>query len=372
MKPLRLCAVALLGLTCAAATPTLAEQVVVGSAAQLMAALKAARAGQTILLTPGTYNIPAIQKFDAGGNVTIASQDRAHPALLTGLEVFGGGGLTFSRLEITTVGSGDAHYGLRVAEAKDVAFMDDSIHGSLDANPRNDISGLYITDSSNVTVQGCRFQQLRNAVVQLRNTHLTIIGNAFHDIQIDGVDGGGSSFVTITGNLFTNFYPEGEVGGSGDHADAIQFWTTNTTTPATDIVITDNLFVRGKGSHIQGVFINDEAGVPYQRVTVTGNMIIGGLYNGVDVVDATDLNVSDNTVGAFTDMGSWLRVEGSSGVAAGNRATNYVWERNRGLKQSKNATILEVTDGGKALVAAFLAAHVDMKAMAPAGMATAP
>ena len=112
-----------------------------------------------------------------------------------------------------------------------------------------------IRDSSDITVTNSEFTHARYAVSMLDNSGVTISGNYFHDLRTDGVRGGGNSNVVISDNFFTNFRP-----AEGDHADAIQFWTTNTTTSAENIRITGNVIVRGEGGATQGIFMRDEAG----------------------------------------------------------------------------------------------------------------
>src|SRR3546814_7169738 len=78
-------------------------------------------------------------------------------------------------------------------------------------------------------------------------------GNSFHTMRSDGVRGGGTNDVVISNNYFTDFHPVG-----ADHPDAIQLWTTNTTESARNISITGNVFERGDGDIIQGIFRSEE------------------------------------------------------------------------------------------------------------------
>ena len=91
------------------------------------------------------------------------------------------------------------------------------------------------------------------------------------------------------------------------HPDAIQFWTTNTTVAATDITITGNTFDRGSGVIVQGIFIQDEVGtLPYQRLTIADNVIVGAAYNGIAVRGAVDATLTNNTVIGEEDQTSWI------------------------------------------------------------------
>src|SRR3546814_8411255 len=94
-------------------------------------------------------------------------------------------------------------------------------------------------------------------------------GNSFHTMRSDGVRGGGTNDVVISNNYFTDFHPVG-----ADHPDAIQLWTTNTTESARNISITGNVFERGDGDIIQGIFLRDQSGgkLPYRSEEHTSEL----------------------------------------------------------------------------------------------------
>src|SRR3546814_3504194 len=99
-------------------------------------------------------------------------------------------------------------------------------------------------------------------------------------------------------------------------SDLIQLCTTNTTESASNISISGNVFERGDGDIIQGIFLRDQSGgkLPYQDVTISDNIVLGGMYNGISVGNANGLVMTDNVVGAYTDQKSWLRIENSTDV----------------------------------------------------------
>src|SRR3546814_7805117 len=73
------------------------------------------------------------------------------------------------------------------------------------------------------------------------------------------------------------------------------------------------IFERGDGDIIQGILLRDQSGgkLPYQDVTISDNIVLGGMYNGISVGNANGLVMTDNVVGAYTDQKSWLRSEES-------------------------------------------------------------
>jgi Ca2+-binding RTX toxin-like protein len=241
------------------------------------------------------------------------------------------------------------------SSSSDVHFDHLNVHGSLDGNPQNDVQGMLVRDSSNISVTNSEFQQLWNALDHLNIDHLTVSGNTFHDLRTDGIRGGGSSDVTVSGNTFHDFHPI-----VGDHADAIQFWTTNTTASAHDIIVTGNLSYRGSGEVAQGVFLRDEVGnLPFGNVTIAGNAIIGGMYNGIAVIGGQNIAIHDNQVTGFTDMNSWIRLDNVSNATLANNAahTLLINTTDTNVSVMGEVTVALASDNGAAALAQWLQAH---------------
>ncbi len=322
---------------------------------QLLQALKAAQPGDTILLTPGTYSSVAISNLAIVGDVTITSKDPGAPAVFTDLTIRNCSGLNFTNIEFA-LNPASGSNPIKVLDSTDIHLDKLNVHGSLDGNPTNDTSALQIRGSSNVSVSNSEFQQLSNGISHLDSDHITISGNSFHDLQIDGVRGGGSSFVTISNNYFTDFYRE-----DGNHPDAIQFWTTNTTTSAHDIIISGNVIDRGDGGVMQGIFIKDESGgkLPYHDVKIVGNVIVGSMWNGISVNGADGLIISDNIVAGLPDMKARISLKNTVDVTLiDNQATDYIRiDIVEMTTDTGNIRIAMPTDGGMSILSQWMANH---------------
>ena len=296
----------------------------VSSTAALNTALKAAKAGDTILLSTGTYTLNAAGLTFAS-DVTIASANVDRPAVITSMTIDETVGLTLRDLEMkAALATGNQ---FKVVDSRDIHFERVNMHGSVDG-VSNDGYGLLIRGSRDVSVSNSEFHDLEYGVSHLNSNGLTIDGNTFHHLQVDGVRGGGSSNVTIKGNLFRDFFPNPK-----NHPDAIQFWTANTTASATNIVITDNAVVRGDGAAVQGIFLKDQVGnLPFEKVVISGNVLAGTTYHGIMVRHAHDVTITDNVVQGFTDKLSWIRVEDSdTGAIFDNRANQVIVEASRAV-----------------------------------------
>jgi Ca2+-binding RTX toxin-like protein len=319
--------------------------------ASLLSQLKAAQAGDVILLKGGTYATLTIRDLNKIG-VTIRSADEADRAVFTDLSVKSVAGLTFQDVDLRPSASNFAGY---VSFSNDVVFDGLRVYGSLDGDPRNDKGGLHLGASSNLTVRNSEFEQLYWGLSHQGVTGLTVSDNHFHDLRMDGVRGGGSSDVLIERNLFTDFYMV-----AGDHGDAVQFWTANTTVSARDIVVRDNVVLRGAGDAVQGVFFGDELGLPYQNVRIEGNLVVGTIWRGVSVASGRDIVIAGNTVTGLPDQKSYIFGEKITGLQmTDNRAMHFLGAAAVPLA-ALNEIVPASTDGGHALLQAWLAENASL------------
>ena len=332
-----------------------------------MSALKSVGSGDTIRLEAGTYSNVALGNVRFDGTVTITSADPGNPAVLDGLVMRDSMGLKFSNLEFN-IDPSKVGYGLQVLDSQRIEFNGVDIHGTLNDNPGDDTQGMLIRSSSDIAVTGSEFHELANGIGMLDNLGVKLTGNTFHDIRSDGVSGGGTSKLTISGNTFTDFSP-----AAGDHPDAIQLWTKGAKGSAHDIVISDNLITRGEGGVMQGIFLTDQVGnLPYQNLTITNNVVAGGMYNGIMVLNAENAQITGNTVAGFADMKSWIRLDKVSGVVSGNDAEQYLITQTVGFSEAMNKVIATLSDGGAKLIAEWLLEHSGAAVTPPAGSIIVP
>ena len=327
--------------------------ITVGSTASLEAALSRAHAGDTIQLQAGQYDGLVIKNLTFAQGVTITSADAAHPAVLTAFDMTNVTGLTFRNVDLFA--NTGVNFDFNVRYSTDVHFDHVNVHGSMDNNPANDPNGIEFTGSTNVSITNSVFQQLGRGVAVYSSSNAQLAGNTVHDMRSDGFDFSQVDHVTVSGNNFTNFYPV-----AGDHPDAIQFWTQGTTTASHDITISNNVVTEGKGGGSQGIFLKDETGnLAYQNVTISGNLIDGGYYNGIRVTHANGLVLSGNTLTSDVNSNQVrLEVDNSSHVAlSNNQAVAYIFSNNTTLTESSDLYNNVMTDNGNLVLANWLHAH---------------
>ncbi|MBU1375869.1 MAG: right-handed parallel beta-helix repeat-containing protein [Alphaproteobacteria bacterium] len=289
----------------------------VSGASALQSALASAQSGDTILLAGGSYGAMRLSNLSFSQDVTIASAP-GEKAVFTGMTLSRSNGITFENIEFNR----DASATFEVQSSQDIHFNRISVHGVLDGNSDTDTWGMLIQNSTSVSVENSEFQQLLWGITHYgTNDGLVFLNNSFHDIRAQALRGGGGSNITVADNTIRDIYPVGD-----DHPDAIQFWTTDQKVAAHDIVITGNSYVRGAGRMAQGIFMRDEVGtLPYERVTITNNVISGGLYNGIAVGHASDVKIANNVVIGYTDNRSWIAVnEVERLISRDNVASEYL------------------------------------------------
>jgi Ca2+-binding RTX toxin-like protein len=320
--------------------------VTVTNTADLLKAVSAAKSGDTIFLAPGTYSGVFIHDLATAG-VTITSADPSNHAILTDMTLKNCSGLTVSNLEMTV--AKDTPY--QIVGSSNIVFDKLDVHGSLDGTSNDDTRGMIVRDSSNVTISNSHFHELTDALSHLDSQYVTITGNSFDTIRDDGIIGGGTSHIVVSNNSFTNFDHVGDV-----HPDAIQFGTGNAASAATDITISGNVYTRGTGVPVQGIWINDEIGtMPYSNVTVQDNVILGAVYNGIVVSAATDATVTGNTVLGTDGQTSWCGVRNVAEATVSNNITTYLTNIGSNTIESGNVAATALSD---AVMASFSLVNV--------------
>jgi VCBS repeat-containing protein/parallel beta-helix repeat protein len=287
----------------------------VSSVTGLTAALKTAHAGDTIQLMQGNYSGVTINNLNFSSPVTITSASTSHQATLVGLKVTSSSGLTFSNLDLTSVGSTDPYYPFRVATSQNITFTGLNVHGDASAQASTQLWGFYVSGSSGVTFTNSSFSHEWAGITANNDTNVVISNNTFSYLDKGGIEMGGSSNVVLSNNYFTDFQVS-----AGEHSDAIQLYTAGTTSVASNITISNNEYYRGTGDAAQGIFVQDEVGtLPFNDLSITNNTIVGGYWNSVYVnanVTGT-LNVSNN----FVESWAGVDMAGTGGASAAQATT---------------------------------------------------
>lgn len=201
------------------------------------------------------------------------------------------------------------------------------------------VRGPSIRGGRNVTIERSTIEHLAGFTNFIRTDGGRFADNDLRDMR-EGLEIQGARNLVIERNRFENFRPF-----NGDHADAVQIFTTGLTQPgdtgSRDIVIRDNLMLLG--SKAQGVFAGDEIGLGgtgkgYARFTIENNIIVGAGWHGITVAYADGLIVRENRLGRVegSDLyDSRIDVTGTGVVVEGNEANAFIFRSP--VKEARNA-----------------------------------
>ncbi len=277
----------------------------------LWTVVKAAHPGDVVLMAPGAYPPVALNAmvFAAPG-ITLRPADSSRPPVLASLTLNGSQGVRISGLEIDYTGTG---FGVTIAGSARIHAEALNIHSKPGTYGGN---GLLFRDASDVSIVNSEVHDLGTGISHIDSAGVLISGNVVHAIQSDGIRGGGSSSLEISHNLLYDFNPQ-----PTDHPDAIQLWATKANPRPGPIRITDNVVVRAPGQRpqSQGIF-----GGGAHDMTISGNMLLGTMFNGISVADVQTAIIDHNFVQGFKDMWSGINIRNADGVDVHDNFANSV------------------------------------------------
>jgi Ca2+-binding RTX toxin-like protein len=287
----------------------------VTNAVDLRSALTLAHAGDVISLSFGNYGDVSISGKNFASDVTITSADPAHAAVVSSLSIVNSSGIhlddvnvqftptaatvswsaavTIDRSHGITITGGVMTGGPAVNGVAQTATAYDAT-GNVRGLPAG--FGIAIKSSSGVTVSGTDISQFDRGVGLDKAETVTIQDNDIHDLRRTAIAGTGGN-LTIEGNYLHDSRPWGWGGPTElDHGDFIALWTDAArTTPESNIVVKDNVMSQGAGSPILGMWLQGGT-AGFTNVTISGNAIDIGNFQGISLRDVANGSVTGNTL----------------------------------------------------------------------------
>lgn len=293
----------------------MSKPIYVSDLKELYAALGKVKGDETILLEGGNYGTLAMTmqskfKLDFPGNVTIKSADPRDPAVFTGLDLRGVSNLTLDGVTFDyKYAPGHPLYArlFDVSNSENVTirnsvFDGDTVKkpGAFDDGLGSGI-GLSIRGSDNVVVENNEIFGFFRGLVMGGGTDNVVRGNEFYDIRMDGMNFAAVQGIVIEDNYLHDFRRSTD---PNEHSDMIQFFTSGTTRPSTDIVIRGNTLDIGEGDATQSIFMRNDvvdrglAGKEmfYRNVLIEDNVIYNGHQHGISVGETIGLTIRNNSV----------------------------------------------------------------------------
>mgnify|MGYP000663394828 CR=1 FL=1 len=278
-------------------------------------ALAKATGGDTIRLQAGDYgslNLGEATEYEANYDspVTIVSANPSSPASFSGLNLGKVSNLTFDDIAFDyEFQAGDPGWiqPFVISESSNVTILNSVFDGDV-ASGTGTVSdgygtggGLIVSNSTGFVLDGNEFHTWGLALSVRESSDIQVTRNDVHGIRSDGFNFAAVESVLIEDNYLHDFIA---AEGSGDHLDMIQFFTTGTDTPSTDIIIRGNNLDIGDGDWTQSIFMRNgvvdqgAAGSEmfYQNVLIEENVILNGHLHGITVGETDGLTIRNNTV----------------------------------------------------------------------------
>jgi hypothetical protein len=261
----------------------------------LAARIAAAHSGETILLASGAYGPLHFnaRKF-SGAGLVIEAQPGAKPVFSSIMFDGASEGITLKNVEVYDQ---TEKFAVNIDGAIRINLIGLTIHGPADKPP----IGMMLHHGYGVVVADSNLSHLEHGINMSDSDGLQILRNTFHDVQCDAIRGA-SSHVEVIGNHGSDFHPL-----PGDHPDFIQFWSSPEAGPSTGNRIKDNVFQRGHGDPVQGVFIEDN-----KDIVISGNAMLGPMYNAISLARVQGAVVEDNFMQSYPDMAVHIITRGAS------------------------------------------------------------
>ena len=300
----------------------------VKDSAELSIALANAKGGETIFLAAGDYSSLKIVNKQYNSTVTITSADKDHFAHVSDFTISGTSNVKLSALDVgraLTSLEADWTYINIVESSSNVTLDNMSIHGSLNNTPSDDGVLMLVRGTAGFVLSNSEFQQGKVGMMTLNSSNIQISNNSFHDMRVDAMDFASVQNVLVNNNKFDRFFAR----DSGDHPDAIQFWTSGTSAASSNIVIRDNIIMQTAGTASQGIFIQDELGtLPYSNVEIYNNLFYStGYWHGISLNHVNGGSIYGNTVLSETtdNVNNRIMVQKSSNILVTDNVTDQIW-----------------------------------------------
>jgi parallel beta-helix repeat protein len=285
--------------------------ITVANAAELSAAIAAAKGGDTIVLRGGNYGeLNITSKISIDAPVKIMSESETNPAIFTGMALHGVNNIKIEGVKFDYVSKyGDPIWTtpFGVYDSKNVSITKSTFDGDVAKGVAAMDNGfgtgraLYVTGTEGFELANNKIFSFNRAAYIALSKDVNVTGNEIKDISSDGLDFSEVQNVLISQNHIHDFRMSATTTA---HPDMIQFWTTNTKVASSNIRITDNLLDQGAGSWTQTIFMRNElvdsagagTNMYYRDIVISNNVIRNNHYHGITVGEAAGLTIQNNSV----------------------------------------------------------------------------
>ncbi len=286
--------------------------ITVANDAELIAAIKMAKGGETVLVQPGNYVQLKVQSMNYTAPVTFKSADQNNRANIKSLAVLLSSNVTIEGINFPYVFDSTLAAYKRANEinnSKNVVIKNNSFIGVNDATGYGAYQAIAIRWSDGVIIDNNVITNWDIGIVSSESVNLTLSKNDISAMAGDGIESAGNQHISVIGNYIHGFRRSPT---SDMHPDSIQFWTNGTKVPSKNIIIKDNIIDQTGASWTQSIFMRNEAvdskqivdgkvagyEMYYDNVLIENNKITNYHLHGITLGEAKNVIIRNNTLTA--------------------------------------------------------------------------
>lgn len=280
--------------------------VTVSSASQLLAAAKAAKAGDTILLAPVNFGDVSLSNVRPKGAITIKSADPGNDAVFRSLNMMNSSNIVIQDIDINrplALGASQNSYAVNVGRASNITFVGIDVSGSMNNDARDDGLGMSL-NGSRISVIDSTFTQLRTAVAAAGSDFL-FAGNTITQVR-QGMTIRSMTRALVDSNYAADFQSDYD---KKEHPDVFQVHSGSGANASSELIFRNNVMLPGANGFVGGIYIQSEAYVTgrldqrHDNIIIENNYYEGNYRHAITVNNADDVIISNNTVRTGVNVG---------------------------------------------------------------------
>lgn len=315
------------------------KTVTVATTADLRAAARTARAGDTILLAPGNYGDVRLDNLrPAGtGTITIKSANPDNDAVMRTLTMMNSQNIIIQDIDISRpMNPGEArnNYAVNVGRSSNLTFIGIDVSGSMNNDARDDGHGMSL-NGKRLSVLDSTFTQLGFAVVATGSDYV-FAGNTMTQVR-EGMQMREMQGALVANNFARDFQANY---AAGEHPDVFQVHTGGTAQASSNLIFRNNVMTPGADGGVGGIFIRSETAIPrrHSNILIENNVYEGNFTHGITVSDADSVTIRSNTVRAGINDGLVSSILVSN--VSGGLVEKNVVQRLLGSKNEPNTDVV--------------------------------
>ncbi len=278
----------------------------VNDASELVAALKEARGGETILLHAGHYGTVELNGPYGGfangltfaETVTIRSADADNPAIFNSIYLEGASNVTFDHLKMDMQeGNGWKESAFFLKDGTNIAIVNSDIEGGATPGDATDLGhyGVYAIGMTDVRIENNVIHNASFGSYVGDSTNVVVRGNQYYDNLGDNSRYGSNiNTVLIENNTFREPDPTNVI---DTHQGNIQFWKVgDTKADTTDVTIRGNTIFQNEGFSGSIFMRAENEAFSYRDIVIEDNLIYASHLHAISLNHAVGAVVQGNTL----------------------------------------------------------------------------